>query len=179
MLHESALSRRFDDALAHGILTSAIRGRGTMDDLETGTVRPPAHLWAVGVIGLLWNSFGCIDYTMSKLDPAGYLASVGMDAEAQAYMQAFPAWQTVFWALGVWGSLAGSILLLLRSRHAVAAFAVSLAGLLVSQGYEYTLAAAPASMHTPAVLGMSLVILCALIFQLWYANRLKSAGVLR
>jgi ABC-type xylose transport system permease subunit len=179
MLLESALSRRFDEALAHGTLPREITRRGAMDNLVTTPSRTPAHLWAVGVIGVLWNSFGCVDYTLSKLHPASYSASVGMDAEAQAYMQAFPAWLTVFWALGVWGSLAGSILLLLRSRHAVPAFAISLTGLIVSQGFEYLSGSAPESMHTTAVVATSMVIGAALVFQLWYAARMKSAGVLR
>ena len=96
-----------------------------------GTVaqRAPWHVWVVGVISLLWNSYGCYDYTMTKLDPAHYLAGSGMSAAGQAYMLALPAWVTAFWALGVWGSLAGSLLLLARSRHAVTAFAASLVGL--------------------------------------------------
>lgn len=150
-----------------------------MENLQATPARTPWHLWAIGAIGLLWNSFGCVDYVMTKLDPAGYLASMGMGAEEQAYMQAFPAWLTVFWALGVWGSLAGSLLLILRSRHAVVAFAVSLLGLVVAQGFEYLGGGAPPSMHTPAVIGMSVVIWTALAFQLWYSNRMKAAGVLR
>lgn len=150
-----------------------------MENLHATPARTPWHLWAIGAIGLLWNSFGCVDYVMTKLDPAGYLASMGMGAEEQAYMQAFPAWLTVFWALGVWGSLAGSLLLILRSRYAVTAFAVSLLGLVVAQGFEYLGSDAPPSMHTPAVIGMSVVIWTALAFQLWYSSRMKAAGVLR
>ncbi|OZA60779.1 MAG: hypothetical protein B7X78_07865, partial [Sphingomonadales bacterium 39-62-4] len=133
MLVESALSRRFSDALGHGILSLNTRGRGTMQNLESTPACVPAHLWAVGVISLLWNSFGCFDYAQTKLDPVGYMISMGMGEAEIAYTQAMPAWLSVFWALGVWGSLAGSILLLLRSRHAVTAFAVSLVGLAVSQ----------------------------------------------
>jgi hypothetical protein len=39
-----------------------------------------------------------------------------------------PAWMTGVWAIGVWGALAGSVLLLLRSKWAVHVFAASLAG---------------------------------------------------
>jgi hypothetical protein len=150
-----------------------------MDNLQAKTAPTPGHLWAIGVIGLLWNSFGCVDYVMTKLDPAGYLASMGLGPEEQAYMLAFPAWLSVFWALGVWGSLAGSLLLILRSRHAVTAFAVSLLGLAVSQGFQYLSGDTPPSMNTPAVIGMSLVIWAALAFQLWYSSRMKAAGVVR
>lgn len=152
-----------------------------MQNLEStpAAARAPAHLWIVGVISLLWNSFGCVDYTMSKLDPVGYMQSMGMGEVEIAYTQAMPAWLSVFWALGVWGSLAGSILLLLRSRHAVTAFAVSLIGLAVSQIYQFTDSAMPESMKGGAMMVMTGVIWASLLFFLWYANRMKTAGVLR
>lgn len=179
MLVESALSRRFDDALGHGSLSPEEMGRGTVQNLQSTPVRAPGHLWAVGAISLLWNAFGCFDYTMTKLDPAGYMKSMDMGDVEIAYMQGLPAWLSVFWALGVWGSLAGSVLLLLRSRHAVTAFAVSLLGLVVSQGYQFADAAMPASMNSPAMLGVSAVIWISLLFFLWYSTRMKAAGVLR
>ena len=152
-----------------------------MQNLEStpAAARAPAHLWIVGVISLLWNSFGCVDYTMTKLDPAGYMQSMGMGQAEVAYIQAMPSWLSVFWALGVWGSLAGSILLLLRSRHAVTAFAVSLIGLAVSQIYQFTDSAMPESMKGGAMMVMTGVIWASLLFFLWYANRMKTAGVLR
>ncbi|OYW48339.1 MAG: hypothetical protein B7Y36_12960 [Novosphingobium sp. 28-62-57] len=139
----------------------------------------PAHLWAVGVVSLLWNSFGCVDYTMSKLDPVAYMQSVGMGEAEIAYTQALPAWLSAFWALGVWGSLAGSVLLLLRSRHAVTAFAVSLLGLAVTQIYNLFDSTVPESMNLGAMLVMNLVIWASLLFLLWYALRMKGRGVLR
>lgn len=102
-----------------------------------------------------------------------------MSAEEIAYMQAMPAWLSAFWALGVWGSLAGSVLLLARSRHAVTAFAVSLVGLAVSQSYHLFDAAMPASMNSGAMMVMNLLIWSALLFFLWYARRMTAAGVLR
>lgn len=150
-----------------------------MENLQATPARTPAHLWAIGVISLLWNSFGCVDYTMSKLDPLGYMKSVGMGEAEIAYMLAMPAWLSAFWALGVWGSLAGSVLLLLRSRHAVTAFAVSLLGFAVSQLSHFLDSTMPASMNSGAMMAMNLVIWGSLLFFLWYASRMKAAGVLR
>jgi len=150
-----------------------------VDNLQTPPAPTPAHLWVVGVISLLWNSFGCVDYTMSKLDPIGYMQSVGMGDAEIAYTQALPAWLSAFWAIGVWGSLAGSLLLLMRSARAVIAFAVSLVGLAVSQVYQFTDSSMPASMQSGAILGMTAVIWASLLFFLWYARRMKAAGVLR
>lgn len=150
-----------------------------METLQSSPAPTPAHLWIVGVISLLWNSFGCVDYTMSKLDPVGYMQSVGMGEAEIAYMSTFPAWLTAFWAIGVWGSLLGSILLLMRSARAVTAFALSLLGLAVSQVYQFTDGSMPASMHSGAMLAMTAVIWASLLFFLWYARRMAVSGVLR
>lgn len=136
--------------------------------------KTPASFWIIAVLSLLWNLFGCYDYLMSKLSPASYFASMGMNADDVAYMAALPAWLTAFWALGVWGSLAGSLLLLARSRHAVAAFALSLIGLAVSQLSQAFW------FHPPmeAPLGLVLTVWSALVFFLIYARSMAAKGVL-
>lgn len=102
--------------------------------------RTPWHLWVVGVVSLLWNAFGAYDYTMTQAANRAYMAAtmepMGVSVDvALAHFAAYPAWMDAAWALGVWGSLLGSILLLLRRRLAVIAFFVSLFGLFVSTLY--------------------------------------------
>ena len=107
----------------------------------------PWHLWAVGVVSLLWNAFGCFDYTMMQTRNEAYLAA--FTAEQRAYFESFPAWMEAFWALGVWGALAGSIALLFASRHAVMLFALSLLGLLVSTVWQLGFASTKPSSIAP------------------------------
>lgn len=146
-----------------------------MVDAVSDRQQVPWHLWAVGVISLLWNAFGAYDYVMSKLSPQSYFHQMGLNDASVAYMMAFPAWLTAFWALGVWGSVAGSVLLLLRSRHAVAAFALSLLGLVVSQGYQALVMRPPES---PPV-ALTAMIWGSLALLLWYAWAMTRRGVLR
>jgi len=141
--------------------------------------RTPWHLWVVGVISLLWNAFGAYDYTMTKLDGEKYMRGMGMSDEAIAHMAQLPDWLTVFWALGVWGSLAGSVLLLLRSRHALSAFLVSLLGLAVSQLYQWLDGTMPADMSATPMIVMTVVIWAALLLFIWYARKQRNAGVLK
>ncbi|QCB55334.1 hypothetical protein E5675_13440 [Sphingopyxis sp. PAMC25046] len=101
----------------------------------TEAVKTPWHLWAVGVVSLLWNAFGAFDYVMTKMGNAEYMAA--FTPEQQAYFTSFPLWANVGWALGVWGSVLGSLLLLARSRHAVTAFLLSLVGLAISSIYQF------------------------------------------
>ncbi|HKR91151.1 hypothetical protein [Novosphingobium sp.] len=107
---------------------------------------------------------------------ATYLAQVPPDTID--WLDSAPTWTLVPWALGVWGALAGSLLLLLRSRWAVAAFTVSLLGLAVNQVWQL-LSNMPASMRTPANMGLSAAIWIIAMALLWYAARMQARGVLR
>jgi hypothetical protein len=138
----------------------------------------PWHLWAVGLISLLWNCFGGYDYTMSHLGGLEYFQAMGFDEEVFAWFKAMPAWATAAWAIGVWVSLLGAILLLARSRHAATAFLVSLVGAAVSFAYQFT-SARPASLEGIGNTVVPVVILIAIVLQWYYARRMAAAGVLR
>lgn len=145
--------------------------------------RAPWHFWLAGLVSLLWNAFGGYDYTMTQLRDPAYFASMesqtGMSAaEMTAFFDAFPAWASALWAIGVWGSIAGSILLLMRSRQAATAFVISFVAALLSFIYQATLELPPA-MDTTLNKAMPLVILGAIVLQWWYARRMRTAGVLR
>ncbi|MEO6152265.1 MAG: hypothetical protein ABIT09_07635 [Croceibacterium sp.] len=142
------------------------------------SARVPWHLWVVGVISLLWNAYGGYDYVMTETDNLAYFQSMGLGAEELAWTKALPAWSVACWAIGVWGSVLGSVLLLLRSRHAASAFIVSLIGALISFAYQFSIDAPP-SMHGGMAMIAPMVITIAIILQWYYARRMTAAGVLR
>ncbi len=146
---------------------------------QTITRATPMHLWIVGALSLLWNCFGGYDYTMTRLRNADYLAQMGDPNAILAYVDRAPLYASIGWGLGVWGALLGSVLLLLRSRFAVHAFAVSLAGALVSFGAQYFGPPMPTGMDSGMAKYMPLVIILLAAAQLWYAMRERTAGVLR
>jgi hypothetical protein len=119
-----------------------------MDDAMIGGVKTPWHLWLVGVLTLLFNAMGVMSYAMTKF---GMLAEAGMTPDQIAFMNAYPALASGFWALGVWGAFAGSVLLLLRSRFAVPAMLVAMVGLIGTTVYNYALIDVPAAMEAPAL----------------------------
>lgn len=139
--------------------------------------RTPVHLWIVGALATLWNGFGAFDYLMTQTHNEAYLAH--FTDPQRVYFDSFPMWVEAMWALGVWGGLLGSLLLLARSRHAVAAFAVSLLGLAASTVYQYVLNSPPEEMKTATMIGMNLAIWAIAIGLLWYAMRMRRADVLR
>jgi hypothetical protein len=148
----------------------------------TEVTKTPVHLWIVGVVATLWNSIGVTDYFMTRTRGAAWIDEVmpGIDsAKFMAYIDAFPVWASIGWALGVWGALAGSLLLLARSRHAVVALAVSLVGAVVGIGYQLANPADIPELATGANAVMPYVIIAIAAVLLWYAMRQKAAGVLR
>jgi hypothetical protein len=145
-----------------------------MNDIAT---RTPTHLWIVGGLATLWNAFGGYDYVMTQTGNAAYMAM--FTDEQRSYFESFPAWMDTAWAVGVWGGVLGSLLLLARSRHAELAFAASLLGLLVSSIYQYALTDMPAGMMTPAMIALNAAIWVVAIFLFLYARRMREKGVLR
>ncbi len=145
-------------------------------------IKTPTHLWVVGVLSLIWNSFGGYDYWMTRTRNTDYLASMmpGSDPnEMLAYVDSFPIWVQLGWGLGVWGAILGSILLLMKSRWAVLAFGLSLLGAVVSLGYQMFGPAAPAAINEGAGAIMPWVIIAVAALLYYYAWRQRASGVLR
>lgn len=138
----------------------------------------PWHLWAVAIVGLLWNSYGSLDYTMTALQGETWLRSQGMTDAAIAFTEAMPAWMTAVWAAGVWGGLLGSLLLLLRSRWALIVFVVSLAAYVMSLIYQFVLTNGSEVMPENIWI-MQTVILFVCLFFVWYARMATQRGILR
>lgn len=146
--------------------------------METAqTARTPVSFWVIAGLGALWNAFGAMDYVMTRLRDTDYLKAAGDPQVILAWIDSFPIWAQAAWGFGVWGSAAGSVLMLLRSRHAATAFAVSLVGALVSFAYQMT--NTPPALDTVGGKIMTLVILAVIVFLWFYARRSAARGILR
>jgi hypothetical protein len=151
-----------------------------MDDVQAR--KTPVHLWIVGVPALLWNCIGPIDYTLTRMRNTDYLAAMMPTVDPNvmlAWVDAFPIYAQFGWGLGVWMGLIGSILLLMRHRWVVPAYALSLLGAILGLGYQ--IVAAP---PLPGAEGIEfkimpfvIIIIAAALY--YYAHRQKQAGVLR
>jgi len=121
----------------------------------------------------LWNAFGGYDYTMSHLSGPAYYARMGMTPDQVAYLEAYPSWMHGVWAIGVWGSVLGSVLLLLRSKWAFHAFGASLLG---AGGSLVYLLVNP----SPAMDLIFPIVICAIVVALiWFSQAMTKRGVLR
>ncbi|WP_300379316.1 hypothetical protein [Henriciella sp.] len=137
--------------------------------------RTPWHLWVVGVVSLLWNGMGVADFTMTQIHFEPYMS--GFTEEQLAFFYSFPDWAVINWAIGVFGALAGSILLLLKLKWAEPAFALSLLALLVGTVYWYGFTDAYAVTGMGAAIFNGVLVVVAILLLL-YARALSRSGVL-
>jgi hypothetical protein len=146
------------------------------EDQATSSGRTPWHLWVVGVLSVLWNSIGAYDYLMTQTQNEAYMSS--FTPEQLEYFYGFPSWVVAFWALAIWSSVLGSILLLLRKKLAAGVFLVSFVSMVVTTIYNFGLSNGLEVMGDPFSLVFSaLIFLFALLLYI-YARAMMNRGVL-
>lgn len=136
---------------------------------STTPAATPVSFWVVAGLGMLWNAFGAYLYIMARTDPQAVLA--GASPAMQDYVANMPLWANIGYGFGIWGSFAGSVLMLLRSRHAITAFLVSLIGAVISFAGQ-----AVAGVLQPAE---PIMILAVIVFLWWFSKREAAKGTLR
>ena len=142
--------------------------------------KTPWHLWVVGVVSLLWNAFGGYDFIMTTTQGETYFRASGFDQPMIDYFNAMPAWMYGPWALGVWGAVLGSILLLVRRKLAAPILALSFLGAVFSLIYQKVIDVPPPPPPALAVMtNMPYVIVLIAALLAWYAWAMAKRGVLR
>lgn len=135
----------------------------------------PWHYWPVTLAGLAWNAWGgWLFWLTASRDPAT------MAARSPAFINWIDSLAygvTLAWLVGVAFSLAGSIGMLMRSRWAAGAFAISLAGALASYGYQFT-HLAPGLDGVAGMVAVALLVTALVLGQLVYAAKARRAGLL-
>jgi len=140
------------------------------------TQRTPRHLWIVGGLALLWNAMGAFDYSMTQSRNAAYMAS--FTPEQLAFFYGMPAIINSAWAVGVWGGVAGTLLLLLRRRLAVWVFLASVLGVITTTFHNYVLSNGMTVAGDPFSLIFTAVIFIVALGLFLYASTLHARGVL-
>lgn len=136
------------------------------------------HLWVVGILGLIWNGMGAMDYVLTASRNENYLAQ--FTAERLAFLEALPFWVICTWALAIWLAVAGSFLLLLRSRFAQPAFLAGLVFLILTTIHNLWLAeVSAAETMNGGEMAFTGVIFVLAIAQWVYAKSMKRRGVLK
>lgn len=142
----------------------------------TNTNKPGVLFWIIGIVALLWNAMGVLNYLAQAYDME--MATEKLSAEQISFMDALPAWNTALFAIAVFAGLAAALAFLMRKKLAVMLFIVSFVAAAISQVYWLFGTDAPEvfSDHQPYLMPAIIVIL-GLVF-IWYSKKQKDAGVL-
>jgi hypothetical protein len=134
----------------------------------------PVWFWAVAGVCLAWNALVVLAYGAAMMGGAGWLAP--MPPAVADFLGHVPFWVRGAGALGVWGSVAGAVLMLARLRHAAVAYALSFAGAVGALAWPYAHGALALG---PGFVPMAGVVLGAILVQLWFARKMFWRAVLR
>ena len=135
----------------------------------------PKHLWIIGIITLPWNMMGAYDYLMTQTKNEAYMAQ--FEPAQLDYFFNFPTWVVFFWALAVWSSVLGSVLLLMRKRLAVPVFMVSLGSMVITAIYNYGFSKGMEMMGSSGLVFTVVIFFVALGLVL-YSRAMRVRGVL-
>ncbi len=143
---------------------------------DTSVQGTPRHLWVVGIIALLWNAMGAMDYIMTQTRNEAYMSQ--FSPEQLEFFYGFPGWAVAAWAIAVWGGVLGAVLLLLRKRFAVPVFLASLVGMVITSFQNYVLSNGMEVVGDAFVLAFTVVIFVVAVALYFYARAMQKRGVL-
>jgi len=148
-----------------------------MADSTAHSAKTPWHVWVVGVVSLLWNSVGALDFVMTQTRNKAYMSA--FTPEQLNFYYGFPIWVVAAWGIAVWGGVLGSLLLLFRRRQAFHLFLASSVCMVLTYFHNYILAHGLKLMGGAAALIFSNVIFIIGVLLLVYARAMRRRGVLR
>lgn len=128
--------------------------------LTPSSSRAPYWLLAASLGGIAWNVFGAVQFAGALTATEASLIASGLTAEQAAVMTGYPGWMTLAFAVGVFGGLLGSMLLLFRrgaAQSVLAASFVAYVALWIGDAAHSVFAA----MGTPQVVILSTVVAIA------------------
>lgn len=134
--------------------------------------KAPWHLWAVGILSLLWDGSGAFTIVSAQHQAVFALAPDEAD-----YYAAQAPWFVALVDIGLVTAILGGLGLLLRKRSAVWAFAVSLVLILFGDAYELGIGTSRIYASSAAAFVTGLIAVLAAL-QLAYANAMAKRGVL-
>ena len=123
--------------------------------------------WIICVLALIWNGLGSINFVV-QMNPE---MIEGYREVERAIIEGRPIWATTGFALSVFGGTLGCGLLLLKKKIAFYAFALSMAGTLVTMVHTISLDIEFGAVEILFILLLPVVVAAFLI---WYSK--YSAG---
>lgn len=139
----------------------------------TASTKPTVSFWIISVLALLWNIMGVMAYIMHVTMTPETLQA--LPAEEQVLYTNVPVWATAAFAIAVWGSTLGCILLLIRKKLATPVFMISFAAILVQMVHQLFISKS-IEVYGPGGAVMPVMIILAGAFLIWYSRKATAKG---
>jgi len=128
--------------------------------------------WLIGVVALLWNVGGAINYVMqTNLEFVATLPETH-----RAIIEGRPAWATGGFAIGVFGGAIACLLLLFRKSTAFYIFIASLLGIIVTMIHTANVASSKINFSPAEIFVMILLPIIVAAILLWYTKLAMNKG---
>lgn len=98
----------------------------------TTVVKTPIWFWLLGIVFLIWNLFGVMNYLSGVMATPESLTTQGYTEDQITFLLDAPSYYMAVFALAVWPGLIGAVLFLLRKSWATKAFLFSLVFIFLS-----------------------------------------------
>jgi len=139
--------------------------------MNNTTTKPHWSFWFVGVIALLWNVLGSMNYLMQM--NAEVVAA--LPDTHKAIIVGRPTWATGGFAIAVFGGAVASLLLLLKKALTLQVFIASLLGTLVTMIHTVRVANSTSFSGGEMFVMILLPIIVGALF-IWYAYWSRGKG---
>ncbi len=136
----------------------------------------PWHLWLMGIVGGLWSVIGVISFMLTQMNVEAVMSR--FPPQQREYFESFPLWAVAFWAIGVFGGVIGSLLLLLKNRLAFPVLLASVIGVAVCNLGGLFLLGGMEVMRATGALGLTVFPVIVAAFLAYYARAMSRKGVL-
>lgn len=143
----------------------------------TQSAKTPWHVWVIGAVSLLWNAVGAMDFTMTQTKNEAYMKA--FTPEQLEYFYGFPLWVVITWGVATWGSLLGSVLLLLRAKLAEQVNLAVLVAMAFTFFHNFVLTDGLKIMGGAGPVVFTGVIVAVGVLLYVYARTMRKRGVLR
>jgi hypothetical protein len=134
---------------------------------------PPRSFYAIGILALIWNILGVVQYVMRVTMTDTAIAA--LSESQQAFIAATPSWALAAFATATNVAVLGCLALLLKKAWAYPLFIVSLLALLVQDFHGYALADGMAAFGAGGVV-LTALILVITVYLVWYAKQASNKG---
>lgn len=137
----------------------------------------PTWFWIVAVLGCAWNIFGVVQFIQSVTATQESFVAMGMTESQAKTMLTYPLWMTIAFAIGTFGGLVGSVLLLVRKKLATPIFIASLVGYIILYIGDITEGVFEAIGIQQVIILTTVVLVAAVL--LWFSKHFESQKQLK